>query len=236
MTIPAQTPAKSSDTAALDENAPRTEHALLADHFDDLGQQYDACLFGMWAFLVSEVMFFGGVFATYLVYRHVYPTAFAAASRELDVYWGTINTFVLLTSSLTMALAVRATHLQRRPQAALAIMATIALGLVFLGIKFLEYAHKYHEGLAPLAGLPFHYRGPDPGAARLFFGLYFGMTGIHAAHMIVGIGLLTFLLQRVWFEPVLNGLRVELFGLYWHFVDVVWIFLFPLLYLIDRRQ
>jgi cytochrome c oxidase subunit 3 len=221
MTTLAQTPPKSSE-------APPPAH-----HFDDYGQQYDACLFGMWVFLISEVMFFGGVFATYMVYRHTYHEAFAAASRTLDIELGTINTFVLLTSSLTMALAVRAAQLNRRFSAALAVLATMILGSIFLVIKFVEYGHKFHEGHAPLAGLPFSYDGPDARAARIFFGLYFGMTGIHALHMIVGVALLGFLLFTI-LRPKQEALRTEIIGLYWHFVDVVWIFLFPLLYLIDR--
>jgi cytochrome c oxidase subunit 3 len=224
MTTHALTPPKSS------------EPAIVAEHFDDYDQQTDACMFGMWVFLVTEVMFFGGVFATYLVYRRMFPDAFAAASGELDVYWGTINTFVLLTSSLTMAIAVRASQQVRRGATALAILATMALGGVFLGIKFYEYAHKVHEHLAPLLGLPFEFTGPNPGAARIFFGLYFGMTGFHALHMIIGIGLLAHLLRHVLASPGRSALRVEIVGLYWHFVDLVWIFLFPILYLIDRAQ
>jgi len=221
MTTLAQTPPKSSE-------APPAAH-----HFDDYGQQYDASLFGMWVFLVSEVMFFGGVFATYMVYRHLYHDAFAAASRTLDIRLGTLNTFVLLTSSLTMALAVRAAQVQQRWWTALTVLATLILGSVFLVIKFVEYTHKLHEHHAPLFGLPFHFEGPDPGAAKIFFGLYFGMTGIHALHMIIGIAMLSFLLFTV-LRRHENALRTEIFGLYWHFVDIVWIFLFPLLYLIDR--
>jgi cytochrome c oxidase subunit 3 len=221
MTTLAQTPPKSSD-------APPVAH-----HFDDYGQQYDASLFGMWVFLISEVMFFGGVFATYMVYRYTYHEAFAAASRTLDVQLGTINTLVLLTSSLTMALAVRAAQLRQRWQAALTVLATLALGTVFLVIKFVEYGHKFHEHHAPLFGLPFEFEGPDAGAAKIFFGLYFGMTGIHALHMIIGIGMLAFLLVTILRQRE-SALRTEIFGLYWHFVDIVWIFLFPLLYLIDR--
>jgi cytochrome c oxidase subunit III len=224
MTTLAQTPPKLSDAA------------IVADHFDDYEQQKDACLFGMWAFLMSEVMFFGGAFATYLIYRSEYPSAFAAASRELDVFWGTINTFVLLTSSLTMAMAVRTAHLHRRWPTAWAILATMVLGALFLAIKFYEYAHKVHEGLAPLLGLPFHFEGDDASAGQLFLGLYFGMTGLHALHMIIGIGLLAYLVRHVLAEPGQTVLRVEIVGLYWHFVDLVWIFLFPLLYLIDRSQ
>jgi cytochrome c oxidase subunit III len=224
MTTSIPTPLKSNNSAAV------------AEQFDDYAQQIDACLFGMWAFLVSEVMFFGGVFATYLIYRWLHGSAFAAASRELDIYWGTINTFVLLTSSLTIALGVRAAHHGRPHHAAIAIGSTILLGAVFLTIKSLEYVHKFEEGLAPLLGRGFHYEGPDIGGAQIFFGLYFGMTGIHALHMIIGIALLTWLLIHSIHPNPNNPLRIELVGLYWHFVDVVWIFLFPLLYLIDRTK
>jgi cytochrome c oxidase subunit 3 len=211
---------------------------VIAHHFDDWQQHYDACVLGMWVFLVSELMFFGGLFATYTVYRHGAPEAFAAASRELDVVAGTVNTFVLLTSSFTMALAVRASHLGRWRQSAMLIVATMGLGVIFLGIKFSEYVHKYHEGLAPLAGLPFRAEGSDAGAIQLFYGLYFAMTGIHALHMIVGVGLLGALLPRVRRTNAGDNeaLSVEVTGLYWHFVDLIWIFLFPLLYLVDRAR
>jgi cytochrome c oxidase subunit III len=224
MTTPVPMQLKSNDPAPV------------AEQFDSYAQQSDACIFGMWAFLVSEVMFFGGVFATYLVYRREYPDAFAAASRDLDIYWGTLNTFVLLTSSLTMALAVRSAYLGRRWQTAAMLTSTIALGSIFLAVKFHEYVHKFHEGLAPLFGRSFQFEGHHAGGAQLFFGLYFGMTGIHAAHMIIGIALLAWLLLTNSSLRPLSPLRVDLVGLYWHFVDVVWIFLFPLLYLIDRTQ
>jgi cytochrome c oxidase subunit III len=213
---------------------------VVAHHFDDWEQQYESCVLGMWAFLVSEIMFFGGVFATYAVYRGLHPEAFAAASLHLDVSLGTFNTFVLLTSSLTMALAVRAAHLGQSRQVALMIALTIALGSIFLGIKFYEYYHKYEEGMAPVFGLPFNAPGSAElaGPTRLFYGLYFAMTGIHALHMIIGIAIMLLLIP-----PALRGryaggnsLSVEIIGLYWHFVDLVWIFLFPLLYLIDRAH
>jgi cytochrome c oxidase subunit III len=213
---------------------------VVAHHFDDWEQQYDSCVLGMWVFLVSEIMFFGGVFATYAVYRGLYPEAFHEASLHLDVYLGTFNTFVLLTSSLTMALAVRAAHLGQSRQVALMIALTMALGSIFLGIKFYEYYHKYEEGMMPLLGLPFNSEGPRElaGATRLFYGLYFTMTGIHALHMIIGIAIML-----LFIPPALRGryaggnsLSVEIMGLYWHFVDLVWIFLFPLLYLIDRAH
>lgn len=224
MSTHALAPPKSSD-------APTPAH-----HFDDYQQQTDACLLGMWAFLVSEVMFFGGVFAVYMIYRWRSPMAFAHASQELDVVLGTFNTFVLLTSSLTMALGVRAAHLGRSRQVAIMLGATMALGAAFLGIKFYEYWHKYHENLAPLLNLPFHFEGDDPGPTKLFFGLYFGMTGVHALHMIIGIALLAPFASRALRNRYAgaNSLEIEIVGLYWHFVDLVWIFLFPLLYLVDR--
>jgi cytochrome c oxidase subunit III len=225
-----------STHAAIPTKSPIDEPPA-AHHFDDWRQQYDSCVLGMWVFLVSEVMFFGGLFATYMIYRASYPEAFADASRELDVTLGTFNTFALLTSSLTMALAVQAAHLGRSRRAGLMVLLTIALGGVFLGVKFYEYVHKYHEGLAPLLNLPFSYEGPDAGPRRIFLGLYFGMTGVHALHMVIGIAMLAALVPpalRGGYGPGSNSLPVEIIGLYWHFVDLVWIFLFPLLYLVDR--
>jgi cytochrome c oxidase subunit 3 len=230
MSTPAAIPTKSPDTAI--------SRPAVAHHFDDWQQQYDSCVLGMWVFLVSEVMFFGGLFTAYMVYRALFPEAFAHGSRELDVTLGTFNTFVLLTSSLTMALAVRAAHLGRSRQVAGMLLATIALGVTFLGVKFFEYAHKYHEGLAPLLNLPFKYEGDDAGPFRLFLGLYFGMTGVHALHMIIGVVILGLFVPPAWrgrYGPGGNALPVEIVGLYWHFVDIVWIFLFPLLYLIGRH-
>jgi len=230
MSTPAALPKKSPPT-------PMSEPAV-AHHFDDWQQQYDSCVLGMWVFLVSEVMFFGGLFAAYIVYRGMYPETFGHGSRELDVRLGTFNTFVLLTSSLTMALAVQAAHLGKSRRAAIMLLMTIALGATFLGVKIYEYEHKYHEGLAPVLGLPFSYQGGDAGPMRLFLGLYFGMTGVHALHMIIGVALLAMLVPPAWrgrYGPGANFLPVEIIGLYWHFVDLVWIFLFPLLYLIDRN-
>ena len=230
MNTPAAIPTKWPDSA--------TSGPVVAHHFDDWQQQYETCVLGMWAFLVSEVMFFGGVFATYMVYRVKNPDAFAQASHHLDVHLGTFNTFVLLTSSLTMALAVRAAHLGRSRQVGLLIGLTMALGAIFLGIKFYEYYHKYEEGLMPLLGLPFNYVGrpEEAGATRLFYGLYFAMTGVHALHMIIGIAIMALFIPGALREKYAGGnsLSVEVMGLYWHFVDLVWIFLFPLLYLVDR--
>ena len=203
--------------------------------FDDAEQQRDASTLGMWVFLVTEIMFFAGMFTAYVVYRALYPNAFAHASHHLDVVLGTVNTTVLITSSLTMALAVHAAQLGRRGAIVTFLLATITLGCTFLVIKSFEYAHKFHEGLVP--GPNFAYTGPDAGQQQLFFSIYFAMTGLHALHMVIGIGLLAYLVakaqrgrfSRAYYTPV------EIIGLYWHFVDIVWIFLFPLLYLLGRH-
>jgi cytochrome c oxidase subunit 3 len=209
------------------------DHTAVAHQFEDLEQQHEANLLGMWAFLATEVLFFGGLFTVYMVYRTAYPLVFAEASHHLDVVLGTINTWVLLTSSLTAALAVHYAQLQRRHEPARLLLLTLALGLVFLVIKGLEYYHKYEEHLIP--GRSFQWPGAESGPAQLFFGLYFVMTGLHALHMVIGIGVAAVMAWLAWRGHYLaDYMPVELFGLYWHFVDIVWIFLFPLLYLISR--
>jgi cytochrome c oxidase subunit 3 len=212
------------------------EHAaVLAHQFDDLDQQYEASNLGMWLFLLTELMFFSGLFAGYTVYRMFYPVAFVEGSHHLDILLGGINTAVLIGSSLTMALAVHAAQTGRRWPLVGFLLLTILLGLVFLGIKSVEYGHKFAEHLVP--GRGFVYEGPQAGPVQLFFGFYFGMTGMHAAHMVIGIALLAVLAVRAarrQFTPTYHT-PVELIGLYWHFVDIVWIFLFPLLYLLGRH-
>jgi cytochrome c oxidase subunit 3 len=189
---------------------------------------------GMWVFLTTEVMLFGVLFTAYFIYRLLYPVVFAEASRLLDLQLGTLNTGLLLTSSLTMALAVNSAKLGSRRAVILFLLITIALGTVFLGIKGAEYLHKFQEGLFP--GVAFTYPGQNPAQARLFFSLYFIMTGLHAAHMILGLLFMAVLAVLTW-RGRFNGQvddKIEITGLYWHFVDIVWIFLFPLLYLIGR--
>jgi cytochrome c oxidase subunit 3 len=208
--------------------------SALEHQFDDLEQQHEASWLGMWVFLTTEVMFFGGLFLGYAVYRGSYPHAFGMASEHLDIVLGTINTAVLLCSSLTMALAVHATQLGTRKAAVMFLLITILLGSVFLGIKGVEYYHKYTESLIP--GHDFHFESADPRHAQIFFSFYFVMTGMHALHMVIGIGLLAimaFLTHAGRFSPE-HAAPIEIAGLYWHFVDIVWVFLFPLLYLIDR--
>ena len=217
-------------SAADHRGPPELQH-----HFDTMGQQREASSFGMWVFLVTEILFFGGLFLAYTVYRSQYPRAFAEASRHLDITLGTFNTAVLIISSLTMALAVYSAALGRRKAIIAFLLATMALGGVFLGVKAVEYAHKFHDHLVPGPG--FRFPGADANQAQIFYSLYFAMTGLHAAHMIIGIGLLTVLVLQArkgrygpdYYTPV------EVSGLYWHFVDIVWIFLFPLLYLIGRH-
>jgi cytochrome c oxidase subunit III len=206
----------------------------VAHQFEDYDQQRDSATLGMWIFLATEILFFGGMFLGYTVYRTMYHQVFGEASSRLSVVLGTTNTAVLLCSSLTMAMGVRATQLGNRKIAAWFLLATMALGACFLGIKFYEYYQKYEEHLIP--GASFLWEGQDAKHAPLFFLFYFIMTGMHALHMIIGIVMLAILLlmtlrrkfNSVYYAPV------ELGGLYWHFVDIVWVFLFPLLYLVER--
>ena len=283
--------------------------STLAHQFDDAEQQLEAATLGMWVFLATEVLFFGGMFLGYVVYRTAYPAAFAEGSRQLDMVLGTVNTGILLASSLTMALAVRSVQINRSRTAVLFLVATALLGSAFLGIKFYEYEHKFQEHLVPgrdfnlvnllegdrnaesavrgtivelgpdhvginqggklhsyrlgagaqvtINGRPATASGLSPGQAvvidaagdtqtlravtnrvELFFSFYFAMTGFHALHMIIGICVVAVIAVLAgrgrfcseYFTPV------EMTGLYWHFVDVVWVFLFPLLYLIDHSR
>ena len=189
----------------------------------------------MWVFLVTEILFFGGLFLTYMVYRSWYPAAFAAASHEMVVWAGTLNTVVLITSSLTMALAVHAAQLGQRKLLMTFLILTMILGAVFLGIKSVEYYHKFAEHHIPGPGFQFEKEYVQQ--AQLFFSLYFVMTGLHALHMIIGIGIMLVMLWWSWNGTITEEYSspIEISGLYWHFVDIVWIFLFPLLYLIGRH-
>jgi cytochrome c oxidase subunit 3 len=213
----------------------RTHGAARAHQFDDSEQQSDAATMGMWVFLVTEIMFFGGLFASYVVYRALYPAAFAVASQALDITLGTLNTAVLLLSSFTMVVAVFGSQTGRRRLLVGGLAMTIALGIAFLAIKFYEYYQKYVEHYIP--GPSFAFPAPYTQPAKMYFTLYFAMTGLHAAHMIIGCGLLSVLIVMAWrgrFTPEYHS-PVEISGLYWHFVDIIWIFLYPLLYLIGRH-
>ena len=190
----------------------------------------------MWLFLVTEVMFFGGLILAYTLYRIWYPTAWALGSEELNIYLGGFNTIVLIGSSLTMALAVRSAQTGAQRATVGWLLFTIALGLTFLVVKFFEYKEKFELHHVP--GPNFQFEGPQSPHVQIFFSLYFALTGVHALHMIIGVGLmstLTVMAYRKRFTPEWYT-PVELGGLYWHFVDIVWIFLFPLLYLVDRSH
>jgi len=232
-------------------------HRSLQHHFENMEQQREAGTLGMWVFLVTEIMFFGGMFLAYTLYRTAYPASFASASNHLDITLGAFNTGVLILSSFTMAMAVYFTQVGKlRPQV-LCLVATLLLGITFLGVKAVEYHDKYEDRLIPGSLIPGRSFGPAvqeegqpvdhhklhllPGATvkqvELFYWIYFAMTGMHALHMIIGAGLLTFLIifsLKGRFDPEYHS-PVEVVGLYWHFVDIVWIFLFPLLYLLGRH-
>ncbi len=220
--------------------------AVVAHQFDDAGQQHDAANMGMWIFLATEIMFFGGLFCGYAVYRNLYLPGFEAGSRLLEVKFGATNTAVLILSSLTMALAVHAAQMGKRKTLIVFLISTMVLGLAFIGIKlYFEWYHDYLLHLVP--GIHFapagealaevqRFHAPVP-HLEFFMVFYFTMTGVHALHMVVGEGILTVLLILAWrgrFSPERFN-PVEVAGLYWHFVDIIWIFLFPLLYLIGGR-
>lgn len=268
----------------------------LQHQFEDMEQQQESASIGMWIFLVQEIMFFGGLFTAYLVFRSKYPMAFAAGSNHLNEWLGMANTLVLIVSSLTMALAVHYAQLGKRNLQVILIILTMLFGAAFLGVKAYEYKEKYDDGLVPVAGWnlrTYKDQTAKEGGERaggeteeyinprgtfqwhntelahkaqeensltatekigylengeinqvkfqekvlIFFWIYFAMTGLHALHMIVGLGIMTWLLWKAWkntFTPEYYA-PVEIAGLYWHFVDIVWIFLFPLLYLLGRH-
>jgi cytochrome c oxidase subunit 3 len=216
-------------------------HAALQHHFDNMEQQREAGNLGMWVFLVQEVMFFGGLFLAYTLYRSNYPEAFAAASNHLNITLGTVNTVVLICSSLTMALAVYYAQTGVRYLQIIFLILTMILGATFLSIKAVEYYDKYRDHLIPIAGM-FNWEqalphNVAPQHLQMFYWIYFAMTGLHALHMIIGLGILAWLLYNAWrgrYSPEYHA-PVEITGLYWHFVDIIWIFLFPLLYLLGRH-
>jgi cytochrome c oxidase subunit III len=220
--------------------------AHIEQQFEDSDQQKHAATLGMWVFLATEVLFFGVLFTSYIVCRTRWPEAFRDSSRDLELWIGGTNTAVLLTSSLFMAMAVRAAALGDNRRVELFLVFTIALGLAFLGFKAIEYTIEYHERLIPVlnfarippdqAGLPPSLQHPRPRQEELFMCFYFIMTALHALHMIAGVGVLTTLLimtRRGHFSAEYHN-PIEIAGLYWHFVDIVWVFLYPTLYLLRQ--
>jgi cytochrome c oxidase subunit III len=239
----------------------------LYGQFKTLEQQKDSASLGMWIFLVTEVMFFGGIMLAYTINRHTYFHAFAMGSNTLDIKLGTLNTGVLLASSFTMAMAVWSAQVGKKTFLSMFLTLTLIFGFGFLGVKYIEYAQKFHHHLVPGRNFDITYCVDNPGRcedlkpeelavereeiaqaqaadpdlnshAQLYYSAYFGMTGLHALHMVIGAGLLFWLLGQSLagrFTPQWNT-PVDIVGLYWHFVDIVWIYLFPLLYLIDRHK
>jgi cytochrome c oxidase subunit 3 len=206
--------------------------AYVAHHFPNLQQQEHAARLGMWLFLATELLLFGGLFTAYSVYRFLYPATFALGSEHLSVAAGTVNTIVLITSSLTVALAFFYAHHGRGKAAALSLLVTLGFALVFLGIKAWEWTHDFHEGLLP--GRYFSSKELQAVGAPMFFTLYFLLTGLHGLHVVVGMCVLTYVMIQAWRGVYDTGYTttVELGGMYWHLVDLIWIFLYPLLYLI----
>ena len=262
----------SNAVATADQHA-HAHHPALRHHFDTMPQQKEAAVLGMWVFLLTEILFFGGLFVAYMIYRVWYFDAFAEASRSLDLFWGGLNTAVLIGSSLTMAMAVRGAQTNKRTATVNWLILTMILGAVFLGVKVIEYADKFEHHHVPGPNFVWaaehdtrpRLRAGDGGArgrarragrgrrrsiaqlslspeqlqhtTQLYFSLYFTMTGLHALHMIIGIGLMSVITWMAWkgkFDEQYYT-PVEMSGLYWHFVDIVWIFLFPLLYLVERH-
>ena len=257
-----------SDSPLVSETPLAVEHEQrpeLRHHFADEEQQRNAASLGMWWFLGTEIMFFGGMFCGYLIYRRWYFPEFAAASKSLSLPIGTFNTTVLICSSLTVAQAVRAAQLGKRRMQVRMLLLTLVFGLAFLGIKAKEWGDKYQEhhiptfdynviggegdlikgheqllGLDKLQNDPVKLRERKAEIqqhTKIFYSLYFALTGMHALHMIVGVGIflvITWMAYKGRFTPEYHT-PLEIAGLYWHFVDIVWIYLFPLLYLIDRR-
>ncbi len=238
-----RSPLHASTTVVADQHA--HDNPALLHHFATEEQQKNTASLGMWLFLAQEIMFFGGMFCAYLVYRLKYFGDFSAGSNTLDIRLGASNTAVLICSSVTVVLGVRAAQLGKRKALVGWLLLTMLLGLVFLGIKGIEYHEKWVHHHVP--GPSFAFTGtvpsrPDfqvnPHHAEMYFSLYFAMTGMHALHMVVGVGIFSVLTYFAWkgkygpgyYTPIENA------GLYWHFVDIVWIYLFPLLYLVDRHR
>ena len=238
-------------------HAHAAHHPALQHQFQTMSQQKESAVLGMWAFLLTEVLFFGGLFMAYMLYRTWYHDAFVLASTSITIFWGLLNTVVLIGSSLTMALAVRSAQINQRKATVMWLIATMVLGTVFLGVKVIEYADKFEHHHVPGPAYAFIEPGHEPifelgphgrellernsaeslnRTTQIFFSLYFTMTGLHALHMIIGIGLMCVITWMAWKGRFSSEYYtpVEMSGLYWHFVDIVWIFLFPLLYLIDR--
>ncbi len=206
--------------------------AYLAEHFTEPEQQQDSAKLGMWIFLLTEILLFGGLFCAYAIFRAWYPDMFHQAHKHLDVVLGSINTVVLILSSVTVALSIHAMQHNRRRQTIILLAATLVFAATFMVIKYFEYSHKFHLGMLP--GKYYTYTGIEGTNPHIFFTIYFTMTGLHGLHVLAGMGAITWMLVRTikghfsseYYTPL------EVTGLYWHLVDMIWIYLFPLLYLV----
>lgn len=217
-----------ADHSSAGSHASHVQH-----HFVSSEQQFDTAKFGMWVFLATEVLMFGGLFAAYIIYRAWYPELFTLASEELNTLWGGVNTLVLIGSSLTVAMAIKSAQLNQKKNIVINLGITVALACVFMVIKYFEYTHKFHLGIFP--GEFYTFEGIDHPKANIFFSLYYLMTGLHGIHVTIGIVIISWLMIRAYkghFDSEYYT-PVEITGLYWHLVDIIWIFLFPLFYLID---
>jgi cytochrome c oxidase subunit III len=208
-------------------------HASLAEQFDDMPQQLEASTLGMWTFLATEILFFGALFLSYVVYRHSYFEAFAEAGRHVKILHGSINTALLMTSSFTMSLAIHAAQTGRNRPLFRFLSLTILLGCAFLAVKGLEYASDIHEHLVPGT----HFTRELPVQGQIFWFLYWIMTGVHSVHLMAGIGVLGIIAWMAWRKRFSERYHnpVLISGLYWHFVDVIWVWLYALLYLVGRH-
>ncbi|MEX0686646.1 MAG: cytochrome c oxidase subunit 3 family protein [Balneolales bacterium] len=217
-----------ANSKQIAEKAPHVLH-----HFVDSDQQFESSKLGMWIFLVTEILFFGGLFVAYIVYRALHPELFIMAAEQLDTTMGAINTAVLIASSLTIAMAIRAAQLNQKRNLIILLSSTIALAFTFMVIKYFEYTHKFDLGIYP--GSYYTFEGIDHELASVFFSIYYMMTALHGIHVVIGIvfiGILVYKASKDKFSPEYYT-PVEITALYWHLVDIIWIFLFPLLYLID---
>jgi len=224
----------------LSHSSEALPHSPLQAPYRDLEHQRETATLGMFVFLLTELMMFGGLFCSYLVYRTLYLPSFLEASKHMDLAIGAINTAVLICSSLTMVLGVQAAQQGRRKAIVMWLVLTMLFGCAFLVLKGFEYHH--HWAMHEVPGVNFDFSSAVPlvevGKVQLFFALYFIMTGLHALHMLIGLGLVTWVTiaaHKGRYSPAYHN-PVENVGLYWHFVDIVWIYLFPLLYLISRMH
>lgn len=214
----------------------KQEPDAVFEQYEDLGQQQETYVLGMWSFLVTEIMFFGVLFVAYILYRWQYQPYFFAVHEELDYKMGALNTVNLLFSSFTMALAVHFAQLRKKKQQLLCLAITMGCAVIFMVIKYFEYSKKIEHGLLPGPNFVWTGEGVPANIAQLFFSLYFCMTGLHGIHVLIGllvIGGLAFMVATD-HPNITDYVPTEMVGLYWHFVDLVWIFLYPLFYLMPR--